>query len=98
MVVTILKTTFKKLPPKMVKYRCYRNFNQERFRNDLKLCVAACKSYEEFESIFLNILGKHAPMKSKYIRANEAPYMTRTLKKAIMKRSRLEAKYYKTRL
>ena len=56
-----------------------------------------CTSYEEFESLFLKVLSKHAPMKSKYIRANEAPYMTRCLKKAIMKRSHLESKYYKTK-
>ena len=30
------KTKFNKLPPKMISYRCYRNFNEERFRNDLK--------------------------------------------------------------
>ncbi len=56
-----------------------------------------CTSYEEFESLFLKVLSKHAPMKSKYIRTNEAPYMTRWLKKAIMKRSHLESKYYKTK-
>ena len=36
-------------------------------------------------------------MKSKYIRANESPYIIRCLKKAIMNRSRLESKYYKTK-
>ena len=97
MVITVLKIKFKKLPPKMISYRCYRNFNEDRFRYDLKMCIEVCTSYEAFESLFMNVLNKHAPMKSKYIRANEAPYMTRALKQAIMKRSRLEAKFYKTK-
>ena len=57
------------------------------FRYDLKMC----------ESLFLKILDKHAPKKTKYIRANEAPYMSRLLNKAIMKRSRLEGVYYRTK-
>ena len=55
------------------------------------------KSYKPFEEIFLTILEKHAPMKSKQLRANNAPYMTKTLRKAIMKRSELETKYTKRR-
>ena len=97
MAITVLKTKFKKLPPKMIKYRCYRNFNEDRFRRDLKMCIEVCPSYEEFEGLFLSVLNKYAPMKSKYIRANEVPYMTRALKQAIMKRSRLEAKYYNSK-
>ena len=46
--------------------------------------------------VFLDVLEKHAPYKKKYVRANEAPYMTKLLKKAIMKRSKLESKFYKT--
>ncbi len=96
-VVTVLKTKFVKLKPKLINYRCYKNFNEGRFRYDLKMCVDICTSYEDFESLFLKILDKHAPKKTKYIRANEAPYMSRLLKKAIMKRSRLEGVYYRTK-
>ena len=34
-------------------------------------------------------------MKKKFIRENHAPYMTKALRKAIMKRSQLECKYYR---
>ena len=37
----------------------------------------------------------HIPYKEKVVRANDEPYMTKTLRKAIMKRSSLENKYYK---
>ena len=35
----------------------------------------------------------HAPIKSKLLRANHVPYMTKTLRKAIMKKSELEKIY-----
>ena len=47
--------------------------------------------------MFLNVLQRHAPLKTKVVRANHAPYMNRTLRKAIMKRSELERKYLKNR-
>lgn len=43
----------------------------------------------------LSRFDKHAPMKQKYVRANESPFMTKTLKKEIMNRSRLKNKYLK---
>ena len=36
-------------------------------------------------------------MKKKLLRANQAPYVTKTLRKAIMRRSNLQTKYFKTR-
>ena len=38
-------------------------------------------------------LNKHAPIKSKIVRANNAPYMNKTLAKAVMTRSTLYNKY-----
>ena len=43
-----------------------------------------------------NGLNLHAPMKSKKRRANHRSYMTKTLRKAIMKQSDLASKYHKT--
>ena len=39
----------------------------------------------------------HAPIKKKLLRANHVPYMTKALRKAIMKRSELESKYVKNK-
>ena len=41
----------------------------------------------------MEVLNKHAPMKLKYVRANNAPFMNKILSKAIMKRSRLRNKF-----
>ena len=43
------------------------------------------------------MLNKHAPIKRRYIRANEAPFMTKDFHKAIMKRSKLRNKFLKSR-
>ena len=44
----------------------------------------------------LNLPDHHAPLKNKILRANNAPYITKNLKKAIRKRSQLENIYSKT--
>ena len=52
-------------------------------------------SYSEFEDHFLKTLEVHAPIKKKVVRANDKPYMTKSLRKAIMRRSYLKNKYLK---
>ena len=46
--------------------------------------------YNEFENIFENILNQHTPIKTKFVRANSKPHITNSLRKAIMKLSRLK--------
>ena len=43
---------------------------------------------EGFMKRVCRIFNKHAPIKRKYIRANEVPFMTNDLRKAVMKRSK----------
>ena len=52
-------------------------------------------SYAMFEELFLKVLDKHAPVKKKVVRANHAKYISKPLRKAIMKRSYLEKVYFK---
>ena len=51
--------------------------------------------YGDFERKFLEILNIYAPTKKKVVRANDKPYMTKALRKAIMLRSSLKNKYMK---
>ena len=53
----------------------------------------AYDNYKSFSDVFHNIVDKHAPLKEKIIRGNNAPFMTKDLRKAIMDRSRLKKKY-----
>ena len=97
MIVTVLKTTFPKVKPKVVLYRDYSKFVENHFRRDLKEKLRGMrdKDYSSFENIFLSVLNKHAPYKKKLVRANQKPYLTKQLRKAIMNRSSLEHKFYK---
>ena len=52
-------------------------------------------SYDNFESTFKDTLNKHAPIKTKTVRSNNAPYMNEILSKVIMTRSRLKNKFHK---
>ena len=99
MVVTALKSSFKKAKPTEIFYRDYKTFSPIKFKSELKckLEEREVSIYEVFEKIFLEVLDKHAPVKKKSIRANHAPYMTKALRKAIMRRSQLENKYQKNR-
>ena len=54
-------------------------------------------NYSSFENVFIDVLNRHASIKKKVIRANHAPYVTKALRKAIMKRSQLEKIYFKKR-
>ena len=95
--ITVLKTKFQKLKPKEVTYRNYKNFDQELFKNELSNTIGQSnKTYAEFEDVFLTILEKHAPLKTKIIRGNHAPYMNKALRKAIMRRTQLQNRYFKS--
>ena len=51
--------------------------------------------YDDYSNLFKTITAKHAPIKQKKVRGNNAPFMTKELRKAIMDRSRLRKKYLK---
>ena len=101
MIVTVMKTTFGKAKPREITYRSYKKFDNVSFRKDLKNelnCHADnINKYQLFEKVFLNVLERHAPINKKIGRANEAPYMTKALRKAIASRSRLENTFHLVR-
>ena len=50
-------------------------------------------NYETFHNVYLNVLNKYAPIKARVIRGNQAPYITKAYRKAVMRRSELKTKY-----
>ena len=82
----ILKSTFPKVRPKQIVYRKFKNFDLNNFKNEVR---AKMQLTDKFEEEFREVLNKHAPLKKRFIRVNHAPYMTKNLRKAIMKRSQL---------
>ena len=98
---TVLKQYFPKLKPNIVNYKDYRKFRGDEFRaqldNEILKHDINNMEYQHFLNIFIEILNKHAPMKQKYLRANQGRFMTKNLHKAIMKRSRLRNKFLSDR-
>ena len=93
-----MKAKFTKALPKYVHCHNYKNFNEQDFKLELrgKLEVDVVDAnYETFHNVYLNVLNKHAPIKTKVIRGNQAPYITKAYRKAVMKRSKLKTKYLK---
>ena len=96
MTICTMKCFFPKQSPVVIKYRSYRKFNQDVFNNELQYNLSAISdksTYEEFETVFIKTLQKHAPLKEKYVRANNSPFMNKIISKAIMKRSRLKNRF-----
>ena len=99
MSLSILKVFYKKQRPNIIRYRNYRNFNNEYFINDVQSSILREYSqnetleYELFRRKVDYVLEKHAPIKKRYVRANQAPFIDKTINKHIMKRSRLRNKF-----
>ena len=76
MTVTEFKMSFQKLQPKIINYRDYKNFDNGKFRPNLWKMNLNTTDPEGFMKIVFCIFNKHAPIKRKYICANEASFMT----------------------
>ena len=72
---TVLKQHFPKQKPRVVIHRQHKNFRNDYFKTELE------------NALDKHVLDKHAPIKKKYLRANHANFVTKQLRKAIMKRS-----------
>ena len=97
LVVSTMKLSYKKRLPCMIKYRDYKNFSNEHFKNSLyeKLTNNTELDYNGFEEIVLNLLSSQAPFKKRMILANQRAFMNKEIHKAIMVRSRLRNKFIK---
>ena len=97
MTVTVLKSFFQKQSPSIIRYRDYKNFDLEKFCGELVNSLNSFNgktiSYENFEGILIRLIDRHAPLKEKYVRANNASFMNKNLSKAFMTRSRLRNKF-----
>ena len=96
MVVSVFKTSFKKQKPKIVTYRGCKRFDNEEFRDSLMTYFSTGKniSYNAFENLVLQTLGKMAPIKQ-HTRGNQSPFMNKDIHKAIMTRTRLRNRFLK---
>ena len=101
MTLTVMKSYFKKQEPKILTYRDYKNFSNEKLRHDLKSDLSRgnidISQLEIFIECILNILNTMAPIKKRSVRSNQAPFMNKNLKKAFMTRSRMRNNFLKNK-
>ena len=89
--ITVLRSNFAKLKPKIIHFRAFRKFCNFAFREDLLKELftndISPAQLNSFKDTVLRVIGRHAPRKKKYVRNNQANFMNTDLNKAIMKRS-----------
>ena len=92
LILTCMKSTFVKLPPKKLEYRDYGKFDENKFLSDIvkDLDKVPLINYQSLTLVTQNILEKHAPTKTKIVRGNDKAHMNKTLRKEIMHRSKLK--------
>ena len=77
MTLTVMKFFLKKLKPRIINNRSYKNFSNEKFKNCLldelrkEYYVNNKKGFEKFCNISLNVLNKQAPREKKIARGNQ---------------------------
>ena len=101
LVTTCFKNTYEKLQPINIQYRSYKDFQEDAFLSDLQAApfdhvldlLNSEMACNKFKSLFDEVVEKHAPLKKKVLRGNQALFMTKELSKEIMVRSRLRNKF-----
>ena len=96
---TMMKSHIPKIPKQKpnIKYRKYKYFNKNKFEkeilNKLSQCNKEIFQIDEFKELFITALNIHAPLKTKFLKANHANFVSTELTKAMMLRSKLRNKY-----
>ena len=98
---TVLKAYFQKQKAKVIKYRNYKEFDNNRFGNDLLNELLSknihTKHLNSFKATAQYIFDGQAPLKEKHLRCNQATFVNKNLRKTIMTRSRLLNKFRQDR-
>lgn len=100
-----LKINTNKIKPKLVTFRCFRNFNYDNFSNDLASLPWHEIIYENnidkkvdlFNSFLLEIFNRHAPLKTVRVTKPKAPWLTPNLKLLMKERDRAKQKHKQTK-
>ena len=96
-------TTLKKFQTRIIHYRDYKNFQNDRYEDELTTKLSNIVSennnmrLNEFLSIFMDTFDPYVPCKQKYTCGNQLPFMNKTISKEIMKRTRFRNQFLKNR-
>ena len=95
----MMKATFEKEESKVLIYRDYKSFNFNSFKSELLSKFHHNNAtFTSFEKNLVNVLNQQAPKKSNIFRDNQKPHLNKSLRAAIMRRSRLKNEANKSQL
>ena len=101
MTLTVLKSSFAKQKPRVLIYCNYKFFNNTLFRDQVlnKLrnsnLQISDKDLKHFKETCLSVVNTIAPLKSWFIRANQALFINKEIQRDVMVRSKLRKKFLK---
>ena len=97
--VTEFKMSFQKWKPHIITYWNYKNYENDAFRSEIQtFCTLNETDLGLLKESIFYIFNKHAPIRKKYLQANEVPFMTKELHNAIVKRARYRNKFLKVKV
>ena len=97
--LTVMKVFYKKQKTNIVTYRNCKHFSNEAFMYDVKNSIIQMTSenndleFGQFKAALVEAIQRYAPIKKRYVRANEAPFINKKINKEIMQRSRLRNQF-----
>ena len=103
MTLTVLKSSFPKQKPRILNYCNYKFFNNTLFRDQVlhelinSNLQISDKDLKHFKETCLSVVNTIAPLKSRFIRANQAPFINKEIQRGVMVRSKLRKKFLKSR-
>ena len=82
-----IKGGVKKVPPKLLEYRCFKNHNKEAFLRDLSntpwSIIESANDVDDavflWEGLFNSVASDHAPIKSKRVKGKQTTWLTNKL-------------------
>ena len=95
MVVTVMKTSYRKSKPIIIHYSNYKNFSNGTFKDSLQkifpqnLGNSCNQDVDGFLLSHSKILDQYVPRKKKYVRGNHSSFICKNLSNAIMLRTKL---------
>ena len=87
MTLTVMKLFCKKQKATIIPYRSYKHFSNEAFMADVRNRISQVTSqdndleFDLFKAALNEAIQRHAPIKQRYVRANQAPFINKTIKK-----------------
>ena len=86
-----MKVFYKKQKPTIITYRSYKHFSNEVFMADVQNRISQVTSenneleFDIFKIALDKVIQRHAPVKQRYVCANQAPFINKKIIKEIMK-------------